>query len=473
MDCQPLRGDDAVPAYDDHKRRLQLLGARFEHRPHGVRGAAGRDLDQTQSGAAACSGSGESAKGYSVTASTPGGTYGGNDFGNVQLASISGTTFNDVDGNGKQDSGDAGLGGLTATLYNSVTKASTPATTDGNGNYSFTNQVAGNSYTVCISTPSGGTYKQTVPTSGGGCSSGQGANGLTFSLDPAGNTGELFGFQPQGSISGTVYNDANQNGVNDSGEPGQGGWTINLYDATNALVKSTTSASDGSYSLNLPLTSSSYTVCEAPPSDDWAQSEPLPSSDDLCHGTSPADNSAVNELPKGYNPTGAAEGAVITGKDFGNVPAHSGSTGTITSTDQAYTVTLGQPKDNNFVVDSGVLDGKPFVSLWAGDSTQSKFPMIESITWDYPGTGQNGITVQYTDIFPFSTTNLHDMQYCLRDPTDDVTAWSGGALPSGVLPASTAGDPEATSCLISTGHLAGGKFVAHVYSAVDGFRTTG
>jgi SdrD B-like domain len=429
--------------------------------------------NQTQVGSAACSGSGELVKGYSFQA-TIAGAKATDDFGNYQTAPISGTAFNDANGDGSS-TGDSPLAGLTATLYDGSGNSLGTTTTAADGTYSFGGQVAGNTYRVCISTPSGGTYKQTAPGAGVSCPSGQAANGFSFTLAAAGQTGQNFGFQPVGSISGMVYNDVNQNG---SFEPAtdatQSGWTVNLYDATGALVKSTTSAADGTYEFDLPLTSAAYTVCEAPPSGDWAQSEPLPSSTDQC--------STGTELPKGYSLTGAAEGASLPGKDFGNVQAHSGSTGTIATADGNYQANLPAPKNNNFVINEGTdpATGKPYVSLWAGDSTQGKVPLLEKIT--FPN-GLNGdgtfkyTQLEYTDTFPFDLSKAQPMPACQVDPRDPsnpnslTTHFKDPSTESEVLPTG------ATSCLIAespyvdaSGHA---FFNADVYSAVDGARSPG
>ncbi|REL36662.1 Ig-like domain-containing protein [Thalassotalea euphylliae] len=61
-------------------------------------------------------------------------------FGFVQLGSISGVVFSDTNGNGVQDSGEAGLSGATV----SISGADTGSTkTDGAGNYTFTNLTGG------------------------------------------------------------------------------------------------------------------------------------------------------------------------------------------------------------------------------------------------------------------------------------------------------------------------------------------
>ncbi|MGD0877316.1 MAG: sortase [Anaerolineales bacterium] len=63
------------------------------------------------------------------------------------------------------------------------------------------------------------------------------------------------------SISGTVFNDTNANGVQDTGEPGIPGVTVTLYDQNNNVVATTTTAADGSYSFT-NLQPGVYTVVE-------------------------------------------------------------------------------------------------------------------------------------------------------------------------------------------------------------------
>ena len=86
----------------------------------------------------------------------------------------------------------------------------------------------------------------------------------------------------QGNKEGVKFNDLNQNGVQDAGEPGLIGWTIHVFDtATLALVQTVVTQAanpgapptpDGFYSFN--LSPGSYTVCEALQST-WQQTAPL------------------------------------------------------------------------------------------------------------------------------------------------------------------------------------------------------
>jgi hypothetical protein len=67
-----------------------------------------------------------------------------------------------------------------------------------------------------------------------------------------------------GSVSGTVYNDLNGNGVQNPGEPGLPGVTITLRNNANAVVATTTTDANGNYSFtNLPV--GAYSVTETDP----------------------------------------------------------------------------------------------------------------------------------------------------------------------------------------------------------------
>jgi hypothetical protein len=73
---------------------------------------------------------------------------------------ISGTVFDDADADTVKDTGEPGLQGRTVRLYaGAATATSTTATTDADGNYSFTGAV-GQSYRVCLVAAAG--RKQTL-----------------------------------------------------------------------------------------------------------------------------------------------------------------------------------------------------------------------------------------------------------------------------------------------------------------------
>jgi hypothetical protein len=79
-------------------------------------------------------------------------------------------------------------------------------------------------------------------------------------------------FIPPANISGMKFNDLNNNGARDPGEPGLANWLITLKNGTNAVVGTMNTLGDGSYIFsNLPA--DTYTVSETlKPS--WAQTYP-------------------------------------------------------------------------------------------------------------------------------------------------------------------------------------------------------
>ena len=139
-------------------------------------------------------------------------------FGDQKMASgvIAGVVFNDINGNGKQDNGENGIGGVTVyiDLTNAgVFKTGDPQTITANttGVYNFTGLAAG-TYIVRQMIPTGD--KQILPTNGFG-------NHVTITAGQI-LTGNNFADQQinSASITGIVFDDANGNGKEDNGEIG-------------------------------------------------------------------------------------------------------------------------------------------------------------------------------------------------------------------------------------------------------------
>ncbi|MEQ1675371.1 MAG: SdrD B-like domain-containing protein [Chitinophagaceae bacterium] len=146
--------------------------------------------------------------------------------------------WHDVNQNGIQDAGEPSVAGVTVTLYNSGGTAIKQATTDQNGNYIFTDLAAGN-YTVGFSNlPSGFTF--TAP-GAGTAATGSDANpatGRTGTITlAAGQTnldvdaGIKAAQAGTASLGNRVWYDLNNNGLQDAGEPGVQGITVELLDA--------------------------------------------------------------------------------------------------------------------------------------------------------------------------------------------------------------------------------------------------
>jgi hypothetical protein len=181
-----------------------------------------------------------------ICAPVPGGTLGD-------------TVYNDTNGNSTQDTGEAGISGVTVNLagagpdgqFGSPDDITRTTTTDSNGRYSFPGLPAGN-YRVTVNNPSGLTPTQTQP------------NPIALATGQNVDTVD-FGFR-QGSIGDTVFNDTNANSVQDQGEPGISGVTINLRDSSNNIVATTTTNSSGNYSFpNLAPGNYTVSVANSPP----------------------------------------------------------------------------------------------------------------------------------------------------------------------------------------------------------------
>jgi protocatechuate 3,4-dioxygenase beta subunit len=179
---------------------------------------------------------------------------------------LTGTVYVDANQNGVQDTGEVGYSGATVTLNTGQTM-----TTDSNGNYTFQNVEAG-SYVETLTVPSGYIATTTNP-----------VNVLL-----AANTTENFGIAlptptsmptptptsaptptntptpnvtatpsptsiptptptpaPTYSLTGTIYNDDNQNGFQDNGEGGYTGATVTLNTG-----QTTTTDANGDYTFS-------------------------------------------------------------------------------------------------------------------------------------------------------------------------------------------------------------------------------
>lgn len=177
-------------------------------------------------------------------------------FGN-QLATgtITGTKFEDANGNGVRDPGENGMAGVTIVMLNPV-NISTETTTDASGNFSFTTLPPG-TYQLSEIVPDG--FHQTLPGDPGS---------VSVTLEAGQTVSVLFGNQANsavGTITGLKFDDANGNGVQDAGEAGVAGVTINLFAASGgALVATTTTGADGTFGF-ADVNPGDYQVAEVVP----------------------------------------------------------------------------------------------------------------------------------------------------------------------------------------------------------------
>ena len=194
------------------------------------------------------------------------------DAGLYKTASIGDRVWLDANGNGTQDAGEAGMGGVKVNLYNAAGAVVASATTDASGNYLFSNLVPGNYYLGFVP-PAG--YNFTKADVGGYATDSDvnPATGLTTTMIAL-KSGDvqldwdagLVKCAPvTGSIGNRVWEDNNYNGVQEAGELGVAGVKVNLLNASNQIIATTTTNASGNYLFD-NLVAGSYKVAVVRPS---------------------------------------------------------------------------------------------------------------------------------------------------------------------------------------------------------------
>lgn len=164
--------------------------------------------------------------------------------------------WDDINQNGIQDLNEPGIQGVTVKLYDGDGNLIATTTTDANGYYIFLGLLPGN-YQVEFVNPSQYDFTiQNADSQGLNGSKNSDANPLT------GKTGIITlaggepnknidaGLRPNGSIGDKVWDDTNQNGIQDAGENGIPGVIVKLYDCSDNFIAQTTTNSNGIYKFS-------------------------------------------------------------------------------------------------------------------------------------------------------------------------------------------------------------------------------
>lgn len=219
---------------------------------------------------------------------TAGGTVSGVNFGNrlsaaATTGSINGTKFNDLDGDGNWDSGEPRLPGVTIYLdannNNSLDNGETSVVTDATGSFAFVGLAAG---TVTVREVIQSGWTQTLPGSGAGLE--QTVNVTVGTNIPNINFGNRVTNAATATIGGTKYEDMDRDGVRDPNDPGVVGITIYIDANNNGMLDSgevnMMTTTGGFYSF-AGLVAGTYTVREHL-TPNWAQVTPN-ASNNLSH----------------------------------------------------------------------------------------------------------------------------------------------------------------------------------------------
>jgi uncharacterized repeat protein (TIGR01451 family) len=190
----------------------------------------------------------------------------------INESSLSGIVYLDLNNNGVDDGGgETGISGVTVTLTGTNflgTPVNVTTTTNASGQYTFTGLLPSNGSGYKIAETQPAAYldgKETPPTSsnftgtiGSGSNVGSNSANDVYSGIVVGHESDLtgvnynFGELPPATVSGTVYIDDNDDGVQEAGDTGISGVQVELHgtdDRGDTVTLNTTTNSSGNYSF--------------------------------------------------------------------------------------------------------------------------------------------------------------------------------------------------------------------------------
>ncbi|HDC3774548.1 TPA: carboxypeptidase regulatory-like domain-containing protein, partial [Staphylococcus aureus] len=165
--------------------------------------------------------------------------------------------WEDTNKDGKQDSTEKGISGVTVTLKNENGEVLQTTKTDKDGKYQFTGLENG-TYKVEFETPSGYTPTQV----GSGTDEGIDSNGTSTTgviKDKDNDTIDPGFYKPTYNLGDYVWEDTNKNGVQDKDEKGISGVTVTLKDENDKVLKTVTTDENGKYQFT-DLNNGTYKV---------------------------------------------------------------------------------------------------------------------------------------------------------------------------------------------------------------------
>ena len=169
----------------------------------------------------------------------------------VGSARLGDFVWHDQDRDGVQDASEPGLNGVTVELLdengNFLDSTITTSTPLGSGFYEFTELMAGE-YTVrVVETTLPPNFQPTISNATGDQQDSDGSP-VTVNLADAENNPTLdFGYSTpaEGKIGNYVWLDTDKDGIQDTGEAGINGVTVNLIDSNGSIIASTVTANGG------------------------------------------------------------------------------------------------------------------------------------------------------------------------------------------------------------------------------------
>ena len=235
-------------------------------------------------------------------------------------ASLAGKVYVDANNNGTFDPGEAGIDNVSLSLSRTDAFGNTvtlTASTDSNGNYTFTNLAPG-VYTLIESQPSG--YVDGLDSLGstGGTLSNDRVDAITLSSGAAG-TGYNFGEFNRGLISDRLWLDTNGDGLQNDEATGISGQTVTLISGGadgllsttgDNATSTTTTGTDGFYAFD-DLAPGEYRVEFSAPTGTVFTAADAGPDDALDSDVNAAGQSATNTLANGQRITSLDAGVYV------------------------------------------------------------------------------------------------------------------------------------------------------------------
>ena len=192
----------------------------------------------------------------------------------LQSGKIGDFVWSDSNADGIQNTGETGIDNVVVQLLDSqgnviastVTGDDYSTTGVEHGFYQFSGLQAGD-YQVKFIAPAGTLFSTLHNSPNTGVDSDAGVDGLTAVVHLAnGESNQTVdaGVVQKAHIGDYVFEDSNGNGIQDGGETGLGGITVNLLDSQGNVVASTTTAPGGAYGFD--VAPGTYSIQVAPPS---------------------------------------------------------------------------------------------------------------------------------------------------------------------------------------------------------------
>jgi len=183
-----------------------------------------------------------------------------------QRAALGDHVWEDVNGNGLQDGGEAGVAGISVQLYASNGTMLGSTSTDGSGYYSFTGLTAGDYYLV-FSSPQGYSFTSAGAGSDTQKDSNAAADGRTATATLTSGKTDLSidaGVVRPAAVGDYVWDDQNADGINQGRGAGVPGVVVELFRRDGSPVGDTSTDATGQYIFTGLVPGDYYLVFHAP-----------------------------------------------------------------------------------------------------------------------------------------------------------------------------------------------------------------